>query len=204
MYDANTNEKSNTIYDITDLNYDVPITYYYSTDERAINDNKLEEYLNQKSSSYLFKYVDGEYIRSSYATDANIKSFFEERYSEAVSYFKSNPTYIKHVNHSMLVSTGTMLLNGTITCSIYYLLIPILDKKHRSIGMMATKTILVNEDKKDSTKSQVVMRYSMILLMNFLMPVGIYILSSSLVGITWFINMGVICFTKTFDSLIPK
>ena len=182
-------------------NYDVPLTYYYSTNERAIEKGLLERYNTAKADSYLFEFNGESYVRSSFATDKSIRTFLENHYKSAIEFHKANPEYIKHVNHSMLVTIGTLMLNATFTSAVYFLLIPMLDKKHRSLGMMAIRTILVTTDKKPSTKMQVALRYAALLLMNFLAPIGIYLLYPEMVGIMWFINAGIICFTPTFDSL---
>lgn len=58
VYDANTNEKSNTIYDITDLNYDVPITSsgsYYVKVFGYCNNKSGEDYLDVEKSPYYKK-----------------------------------------------------------------------------------------------------------------------------------------------------
>lgn len=182
-------------------NYDVVITYFYSTNSRAIEENKLNEYINNKIESGIFIMDNGNLVRSSTATDTRVKELLLKEYNEAIKFLKSDPDYIYASNHSLLLAVISLMICSILSTSIFYLIIPLFNRNHASLGQMICGLALVNsDDKKDATKKQVFIRYIIVLLTNFLLPISIMLLNVDFAGMPLFINAGVMCFTKNNDS----
>ncbi len=182
-------------------NFDEAIIYFYSTDLRALEDRKLEEYYSSKINSGLFILEGGDYVRSTDANDDKVKSFLVKEYKLALKYLQSDPEYVYCSNHSLLLAILSMMACSVISSGIFYLLVPLLTKGHCTIGQMACKLILVNmEDKKEATNKQVVYRYLVLLLTTYILPLSIMLMSTDFAGLPIFINAGVICFTKNNES----
>lgn len=182
-------------------NYDVVITYFYSTNQRAIDENKIEEYNNHKIESGNYVLDNGVIVRSNTATDTRVKECLEKEYVKAIKFLKSDPKYIYSSNHSLLLAVSSLMICSVISTLIFYLIIPLFNRNHATLGQMICGLALVNdEDNKEANKKQVIIRYIIVLLTSFLLPISIMLMSIDFAGMPIFVNAGVMCFTKNNDS----
>ena len=107
--------------------FDVPITHYYETDQRAISDNKLETYNERKLASEYFEMVDGEIVAKKVVDQDGLKSFFVSEYNKALNYLFDDPQIIK-ANNIVVNTVGLAMLVCTLISSIaFYLIVPLAD-----------------------------------------------------------------------------
>ena len=128
-------------------NLDEPITYFYSHDQRAILDNKLEFYNNEKIKSGFFVYDGDEIVAKEGVKYDDIRPFLEEQFDSAVYYFKSNPIYLNNSTFTYYTLIFTILILVVLSSSGFYLVVPLISKFGVTFGQMIFKFALIDKEK---------------------------------------------------------
>lgn len=186
-------------------NYDVHITHFYSTDERAVKDNKLEAYNNSKLSSGYYE-IDGEgnIVRISTVSSETARVFLQNEYMKAVNYFDSSEVLLKAVKTTYNTMIISILITVTISCAVMYFAVPLLEKKNRSFGYMIFKIIPVDSSSLQQTsKSKIALRSLIFVILTFISPITMYywLGSFTFIFIPFFLNTVVLCFSKTNSGI---
>lgn len=182
-------------------NYDVAITYFYSHDERALADNKLAEYNAAKISSNYFVYSGETIVRAAEVEEAYFVAFFEFEYDEAVDYFESDPIYFSYMDSSFMIIVVTILISATIATAIIYLIIPLTRKNGQSLAQIITHLAIA--DSRDDTrvkKWQIVVRYLVILGMDFYFPILMYAQWGVFTAIPILASLLIMCVTRANEG----
>jgi uncharacterized RDD family membrane protein YckC len=183
-------------------NYDDALIYYFSNDSRCVNDKKLEDYKTAKINSGLFKENTDGTISESSTDTTKLRLFYENTYISAVAYFRSNPTYISDLNFTYNTIIVSILINGVISLSIFYLVIPLLRKDGETLGYMVFK-MGVADARNDTRvkKGQIVVRFLVFMSFNFLVSLGIYTRWSYFTLVPIFITCIMVIATKSNSGL---
>jgi|GEM_PF-1162005 RDD family. len=201
--DENKYQTITEIYDsnkTADENYDRPITEYYTYDERAISDNKLAEYKATKLANKTLFTSDalGNPIRISGSDESLAKEFYKNCYDAAIDYFEDNPEYYYNAKNSFYIIVGTVLFSTILSTGIIYLLIPLLRKDGETPSQIILHIALC--DGRDDTKvkkKQVIIRYVVLLIWDFVIPILFYSTLNYFTLIPVLITLAMVCFTKS-------
>ena len=178
-------------------NYDLPISNYYSTDSRAVKADKMAEYNLAKEQSKLFdKDSNGKWTPKQADSDA-LRTFYQQQYASAVDFLAKDPTYVGAVNKTFQIMMSTIFVALLISTAIFYFAVPLLRKKGETLGQTICKVCLI--DSRDNTppkKTQVLLRSLAVVVINFFLPLTIYVVFSSLSLLPVIISMSVMCLTK--------
>ena len=186
-------------------NYDVPISYYYKNTTRAISDNKYEEYTTKKlNTGYYELNAENICVRKEGVSNATVKPILEQEYENAVSYFYKNPDLIKADKTLSMTMSLTLLIVATLSSTIFYILVPLADKKNRTFGYMIFKIMPVdNKTLKPLNKKKAALRNFVFIVISFISPFTL----SFLVGnfafsfIPFFINSAILSFSTNNTGL---
>ena len=170
-------EVSKYYQDTTELeqNYDEKITYYYTNDQRAINNNKLDSYKKAKEDSNYFDYNDNKYVKKADISDDQIVAFYEQKYAEALTFFRADENYRYASSNTFNIAMYSFFISMLVSSSIFYLLIPLLNKEGETIGQLIGKICLI--DARDGSKVkpwQILVRFIVLFIINFFIPFFIY------------------------------
>lgn len=182
-------------------NYDVPITHYYSTNPRAIVQHKLDEYVTRKVNSPFFEFnSDNECVLSAGVIKEQLKTFLEEEYLKAVDYFADDPEFSEATKTTFYIMVNSILISVVISSSIFYLLIPGVDKADRTLGYMIGKMMVVS--KKDMSrveKKKLMFRNIIFVVVTYISPVTIFMLFGTFdfCLIPLFVNVILLSVTKS-------
>lgn len=183
-------------------NYDVPLTFYYTNDVRAIADNRLARYHNSKLvSGYFVEESEGVFVRTDGADDAEVKTFFAGAYDDAVTFLETDPVYLNGVEKTFYIVIFTSLFSATLGMAIIFLLIPLLMKNGQTPFKLVFKLCLA--DARDDTrvkKGQVAIRFVILLLFNIWVPILLFARFSYFTLIPIFISIVLMSLTKTFSG----
>ncbi len=179
-------------------NFDVPISNFYTSDSRAILDQKYEYYCKSKLDSKLFETSsNGEIVPVVGATYEDLAYFLKGEYEEALKYFYSNPDYILNSKFTYYTLIYTVLIVALISSSIYYLIIPLCLKSKVSLGEMMFKMVLVNKEKQiRANNKNVIIRYLCFASINIFAPILLYTQIPYLALIPLFITILLMAFNK--------
>lgn len=178
-------------------NLDEPITYFYSHDQRAILDNKLEFYNNEKIKSGFFVYDGDEIVAKEGVKYDDIRPFLEEQFDSAVYYFKSNPIYLNNSTFTYYTLIFTILIIVVLSSSGFYLVVPLISKFGVTFGQMIFKFALIDKEKNiRASKKKVVFRYLSFATINIFAPVLLYTRVPYLSLIPLFISILWMAFNK--------
>ena len=181
-------------------NYDVPITHYYTTNERAINEHKYEIYQQAKLDSSFYEINEsGEYVRKSTVSSESAKSFLQLEYNKAVTFFESDKELIAANYLTNMSMSVTLLITTTLGSTIFFLLVPLFEKRNRTFGYMISKLIPVDSktlapvDRKKN-----LLRNFIFISITFISPFTMNLWFGTLAYsfIPFFINIGILCFTR--------
>lgn len=183
-----------------DENYDPYLVYYFSNDSRAIKENKLTTYKEEKlAAKTLFMLDDNnEIVRISGSDDSKAREFYKNSYDKAITFFESDPYYYQNAHRPFLIIIFTSLVSVVLSGSVFYLLIPLLRKDGETIGQIIYKIGLCNA--KDDTKvkkSQIVWRFVILIALNYLVPILLYASFDYLTFVPVLITLAMISFTKS-------
>ena len=129
-------------------NYDVPLTNFYTTNDRAISESQNEKYIQRKlNSGYYVIDENGKCVSKTGVIFAERKVFLEAEYTKAVDYLWKDPALIKASNITYMSMFLAILSCTLISVGIFYFIVPLIDKNRRTIAYMVFKLILV--DSKD-------------------------------------------------------
>ncbi|MDD3938553.1 MAG: RDD family protein [Bacilli bacterium] len=183
-------------------NYDIPLTYYYTNDPRAIADNRLARYHNSKIvSGYFVEEGEGIFVRAEGADDNEVKAFFVSAYDDAIKFLERDPVYLNGVNKTFYIVIFTSLFSATLAMAIIHLLIPLLMKNGQTPFKLVFKLCIA--DARDDTrvkKGQVVVRFVILLLFNIWVPILLFARFSYFTLIPVFISIILMSLTKTFSG----
>lgn len=179
-------------------NLDEIIIKYYSTDEYAISSNELEKYYNDKlESNYFIKDENNNVVLKEGIEQDKLNEFYYSKYQKAIRLFDSNPVYQKLVSKTTALIALTILISITFATSIIYLIIPLLRKEGETPGQIINKLCIIDTRKISTIKKwQIVVRYLIILLFNYFMPIILFAEVGYFVPLTIIISVLMICITK--------
>lgn len=186
-------------------NYDVPITSFYSENQRAIRDGKLETYNNLKlSTGYYELDENGNYVRTESITADVAKVFLEQEYNKAVDYLFEDEEIINASNLTYNTIIFTLLIVLTVSSVAFYIAVPLVDKKHRTIGYMIGKVMPV--DSKDLTPvswEKILFRSLIFIVFTFICPVTLYYWAGKITFsfIPFFVNTAILCFSRSNSGI---
>lgn len=186
-------------------NYDVPISYFYTTNARAVADNKYEAYTTSKlATGYYELNAENVCVRKEGVSYTVVQPILQEEYENAVRYFYDDPALIKAdktLNTTMSVS---LLVVATLASALLYIVIPLVDKKNRTFAYMFFRIMPVdNKTLKLLDKKRIALRNFVFIAISFISPFTL----SFLVGnfafsfIPFFINSAILCFTTNNTGL---
>ncbi|MFA5763019.1 MAG: RDD family protein [Bacilli bacterium] len=183
-------------------NYDIPITFFYTNDARAIENNLLEDYSSSKiASGYFVEVSEGVFERTSEATDVLVKTFFVSAYDEAVDFLEEDPVYVNGVEKTFYIVIFTVLFSATLAVSVIQLLIPLLMKNGQTPFKLAFKLCLA--DARDDTRvkrKQLVIRFVILLSFNIWVPILLFARFSYFTLIPIFVSLVIMSVTKRFSG----
>lgn len=183
-------------------NLDKVIITYYTTSSYAISNNKLNDYNLAKKESNLFD-IDsaGNYVVKDIASKEALSLFYENEYQAAINYFETDPSYDKVLSKISFINLMISLNAITIATAIIYLLIPLLRKEGETPSQILLKLCIVDSrNMKQIKKWQIIVRYIIILLFNYFLPVILFLQNGYFVPITIIITVGMMCITKNHIS----
>ena len=183
-------------------NYDVPLTYYYTNDVRAIADNRLVRYHNSKLvSGYFIEESEGVFVRADGADDAEVKAFFVGAYDDAVTFLEADPVYLNGVEKTFYIVIFTSLFSATLGMAIIFLRTPLLNKYGQTPYKLVYKLCLA--EARDDTrvkKGQLFIRFIILLSFNIWVPILLFARFSYFTLIPIFISIVLMSLTKTFSG----
>ena len=179
--------------DITpEKNYDEPITHFYENNARAVLDNKPQEYINRKlDSGYYYLDETGRCLRKDTVAKDTVKVYLEKEYNLAVDYLFADP----NVSHAVAVLSYTIpitiLIVTVISSAIFYLAIPLIDEKRRTLGYMIL------------SRTKIALRSLMFVIINFIsaITIGLFLNGSTFSFIPFLVNTVILCFSHSNSGL---
>lgn len=185
--------------------YDDRIIYYYTHDERAIENRKLDEF-NKNKDLYpeLFKFNEEkneyEFVSSEKESDVIFKSyktFFEKEYQNALSFFSLDPTYNAYHRQTFLIYFTFLGISILISGGIFYLLVPLLMKNGETIFKKVFKLGLIDDRTgKRVKKKQIIIRFVVFMIISFYMPFFIEVVFNYFTLIPTLATILVLCVTR--------
>lgn len=199
-YDLLTDHYDNT--KTLEENYDTPIVYYYSNVDYPKSFDKIGKYNTAKVATGLW---DSNNQRTDTFDEMQAKTWLITQYNEAVSLCKNSPSYVNGINHMIYVTYFTLLISIVIGSLPCYLIVPLLNKRGATPFQLIFKMGLADkETDKQVKKSQIVLRYIVLLGLDFLLPeVWWYFFGGAkyLFGVPFFADIAVMCFTPNNTSI---
>jgi hypothetical protein len=187
-------------------NYDTPIVYYYTNGAYPISKGKLAEYNTAKIDSTYYVYSGNTIVRKEGITDDVVVKFLKDKYTAAVSFMDTDPAYVKCVNHAALISFWCMALSMSLSTAIIWLVVPLTNKKRASPFQLVFKEGLAETaNDQMANRWQVVVRYLLILTIDFLLPLFCYYQWSYVMLFTVLIDIALECFVpkgRSFHDLL--
>ena len=186
-------------------NYDVPISYYYKHDARAISEQQYDEYVNRKiASGYFALNEENECVRKEGINIQSMRMYLEDEYEIAVDYFYDTPELVRAYHVTSLTMFFALLIVIIISSAAIYVLVPLLDKKRRTFGYMIGKLIPVTSDTYNTPSiGAIVLRAFMFVVITYVSALTIYFWLGGIAFATipLFINTVVLSFTRTNSGL---
>lgn len=186
-------------------NYDEPITHFYSTNSRAIEDNKLESYEQTKlNSGYYEINGEGSIVRKEGVSTELAKEFLEARYKEAATYLFSDPAILNAYEKSRNIMLFSTLIIISIASASFYFLVPAIDKDGCSLGYVICRLIPVSSvDTNPQTKGKLMLRSLIFIAFTYLAPITLYFLANGFTFsfIPFFVNTAILCFSRSNSGL---
>ena len=186
-------------------NYDIPITLYYSENERAVADNKLAEYEQTKlNSEYYVRDADNNIVRKEGISGDVAKAFLEQEYEKALNYLFKDPVMISSYRTTFNCMAFSVLIIVVLSSSIFYIAIPLIDKRHRTLGYMIGKLIPVDSKEMGPVYwDRILLRSAIFVVFTFISPITLYFWADALTFsfIPFFVNSAVLLFTRSNSGL---
>lgn len=186
-------------------NYDIPITHFYSTDERAIADNKLEAYQNHKLNSGFYE-LDSEnnIVRKADANSQLVKEYLEARYEDAIDYLFSDQEVVNAYARIRNIMLYTILILTVISSSVFYFVVPLIDKEGCTFGYLICQVIPVSsKDTLPQKKGKLMFRSFIFVTITYLAPIGLFVLANGITFafIPFFVNTAILCLAHSNSGL---
>ena len=158
-------------------NYDVPLTFFYTTNDRAISENQNEAYIQRKvDSGYYVIDENGKCVSKTGVIFGDRQYFLETEYSRAIDYLWKDPTLIKAQNITYMSMFLSILSCTLISCLFFYFIVPLADKGNRTFAYMIFKLIIV--DSKDlqpiTDKGRIILRAFMFVTITYISTILLY------------------------------
>ena len=186
-------------------NYDVPLTYFYRTNTRAIQENKIEEYNNSKlDSGYYELNAENQFVRKEGVEPSEVKVFLYSEYQKAIDYLFSDPELVKAHNVAYQIMWYSLLIVIVLSSSIFYIAVPLIDKKHRSIAYMVFKIIPADSTNLGPVKwTNIVLRSFIFIVITYVSPLTLYFWLGgfTFAFIPLFLNILLMSFTRTNSAI---
>lgn len=186
-------------------NYDGAITEFYSTNARAIKDGKLEEYNNLKiSTGYYELNENNEYVRTASTTADVARSFMEQQYDKAINYLFEDEAIINASRLTYNILIISILIITTISSSIFYIAVPLIDKKHRTLAYMIGKIMPVDSKTLGSVLwEKILLRSVIFIVFTFISPITLFYWASKITFsfIPFFVNTLVLSFSRSNSGI---
>ena len=186
-------------------NYDVAITEFYSNNARAIKDGKLQEYNNLKvSTGYYELNENNEYVRTETTTTDVAKAFLEQQYNKAVDYLFEDEEIINASRLTYNILVLSILIIATISSLVFYVAVPLIDKKHRTLAYMIGKIMPVDSKTLGPVLwEKILLRSAIFIVFTFISPITLYYWAGKITFsfIPFFVNTLVLCFSHSNSGI---
>lgn len=158
-------------------NYHEAIVYYYSNCEYPLENHKLDEYYAYLDShpEMVTKVGEGQYVRTDGISDLDLKIWLAIPYDDACNYLYGNAEFIHAGNKRTVVTYFNFLIAQVVAAAIYFIAVPLILPHGATFFKWVFRFGL--EDKRtreDSPKGRLLLRYTILVIWNYLLPVFIY------------------------------
>ena len=186
-------------------NYDVPVTRYYKTNARAVKEGEYEKYTTRLINSGYYEYnAQDEIVRKEGISNATAKEYLEKEYKTAVSYFFADPALKEASVVTGRVMSLSLLIVSTIASAVFFILIPLVDKRNRTFGYMFLKIMPVDSKTiQPISKKWNLLRNFIFITITFISPFTMNLLLGTLAYsfIPFFINSAILSFSRNNTGL---
>jgi len=185
--------------------YDVPITNYYKTDARAVEQNKLSTYVQAKLDSTYFELNgEGQCVAKEGVNKEFIKATLETEYTKAYNFFYDSPTLNAASKKTYYTITVTILVCVTLSSIAFYIVVPIVDKRRRTFAYMIAKVEIIDKNSNELiTLKRAMIRNVVFVVIVYICAVTLYILTGEIFfsTIPLFINTVLMCLTHSNSGM---
>lgn len=170
---------------------------YYTNDQYASSKNMIDKYNNEKQNNKCFVLDNNQYVEKLDAKEEDLKAFYEDEYQDALNFFSSNPDYYSKVNKVESLVVISFVLSLFVGTSIIYLVIPLIRKEGETPSQIIHRICIVDvRDISTIKRWQIIVRYLILFLFNYCMPLMLYLQYDYFVPLTIIISVAMICITK--------
>ena len=171
-------------------NYDVPITRFYTENPLCKQSNKMADYEQAKLDSKA-------YVKNGDVGDDALKTFYEQEYDKALNFLGQDPVYVAAVNRTFNVMVYSILVSFLISAGVFYFAIPLIRKNGETLGQIICKICLVDASRAGKVrKMQVVLRSTVVVVFNFLIPFWVFVFFNHVTMITFLVSFAMMCLVK--------
>ena len=184
-------------------NYDEAITLFYKENARAIANEKLEKYNTAKLDYY---YIDdnGNYVRKETTTADVAKAFLEQQYNKAVDFLFEDQDVVDAYYKTYHIMVYSILIIVTISGLLFYVTVPLIDKRKRTFAYMIGKVMPVDSKTLGPVYwDRILLRNLIFVVFTFISPVTLYILAKALTFsfIPFFVNTFVLILSRSNSGI---
>ena len=185
--------------------YDVAISNYYLTNDRAVKANKNDEYVQRKlDSGYYELNEEGVCVRKNDVTPATAKTYLEKEYGLAVDFFYDDPDFNKAYRTTYDIMSYSLLIIISISAGFFYFAVPLLDNRYRTFGYMICRIIPVDSKTMGETRrSMIALRSFIFVIITYISPLTFYFWLGGFTYafIPFFLNTVILSFSRTNSGL---
>lgn len=185
-------------------NYEYRILYYYTNFDHPIKLNMTKTYFQEREAtkywspigeaepysltkgatiSEIETWMKAHYQRSAADLDTKVAGWLARQYSIATSTLSSTPEYIQHVRHATLTEYFVVLIAEVLAAGIYYILFPLVLKRGATPFKLVFKIAVADKNEpKIASKSQILLRYILLVAINILLPTVWYFFMPPSIG----------------------
>lgn len=158
-------------------NYHDAIVYYLSNCEYPAGEHKLNDYYEylDDNPNWVKKVSEGEYVIADGVLEADAKTWFAGVYNRVCDYLYNEPDFVRMGNKRTIVTYYNVLIAQVIAGGIYYIALPLFLPHGATFFKWVFKMGI--EDKRtrgDAPKGRLILRQSVLVFYNFLIPVFMY------------------------------
>lgn len=182
---------------LVEENYHTPILYFYTNDSLCVAEGKLDEYNQAREQSNLFtKDTNGNLVPKDAQSD-ELRTFYEQQYDKAVDFLATRPEYVQAVNKTFGVMMSTIFVALLVSTGIFYFLFPLVFKRGETLAQRICKMCLIDSrDNSRPKKWQIFLRSLAVVVINFLLPLAIYVVFATVSLAPIIISVSIMCLTK--------